>query len=111
MLAVHNHNLIQICNDLIELLRQTLILDWWRAVTAHNSVEDLVTSGGSGQSGDFMNKAMVHITFATGVTFDKCSFRASGGCELQVITSLCLLLAPGCLSAHQIHIAVFVHCS
>ena len=38
-----------------------------------------MTGGGSGQSGDFMEKAMVHITHARGISFDKCEFRASGG--------------------------------
>ena len=42
-------------------------------------VEDLVTGGGSGQSGDFMRAAMVHITHARGISFDQCEFRASGG--------------------------------
>ena len=38
-----------------------------------------MTGGGSGQSGDFMEKAMVHITHARGISFDQCEFRASGG--------------------------------
>jgi hypothetical protein len=46
---------------------------------AHNSVEDRVTGGTSGQSGDFMQKSMVHITHAKGITFDQCSFRGTGG--------------------------------
>lgn len=46
---------------------------------AHNGVEDAVTSGQSGQSGDFMRMAMIHITFAKGIVFDKCTIRATGG--------------------------------
>lgn len=45
----------------------------------HTSVESAVTHGFSGQSGDFMSTAAVHITFARGVVFDSCSFRATGG--------------------------------
>jgi hypothetical protein len=48
-------------------------------IFAHNSVEDTVTHGQSGQSGDFMTMAMVHISFAKGVVFDQCTFRATGG--------------------------------
>ena len=46
---------------------------------AHNSVEDAVTNGFSGQSGDFMTMAMIHISFAKGVVFDQCTLRATGG--------------------------------
>eukprot|EP01050_Picozoa_sp_SAG11_P012177 SAG11_NODE_1338_length_5170_cov_4.262473_2_plen_748_part_00 len=45
----------------------------------HTSVESTVTQGFGGQSGDFMTTAAVHITFAVGVVFDSCSFRATGG--------------------------------
>ena len=46
---------------------------------AHNAVEDTVTHGQSGQSGDFMQMAMVHITHAKGVAFDQCTLRGTGG--------------------------------